>query len=405
MGDDFEGFGSKYAAVYPLLSKMNPASLVVISDGRDVLINNPMFDHADVSSAVSEFRSAYSELTSTYPRAIVVSAEAQCCVSALTHVVPGQYYNTDGTRNSRACASGEEGCLWAGEEKAMPWENFMRQIAVDRAIATDNADIYLNAGLMAGSASNLIRVIESAMIGKDEDDQAVLTDYMFLHPEEIVLDYGQTLFGNNRGGIEGTEEEKCVFDLSDEDSSSSMRLVHAKTGTSPLFLHSPGKFLECHDELAAKLGVVSEAVSTSRRLLEQSFEGRALTQNCNYGGTFVCPANSSRRPGRQCYDTINDCQCNPGFDLTFGQCLCLEIQCPANSSRRPGRSCYNTINDCACKAGFSWVNGQCVNRCNFQCPVNSTPKRNRQCYSSMDDCKCDQGFISSGIGCIARKPA
>ena len=36
-GQSFDGFGSKYAAVYPVLSTMNPDALVVISDGRDVI--------------------------------------------------------------------------------------------------------------------------------------------------------------------------------------------------------------------------------------------------------------------------------------------------------------------------------------------------------------------------------
>jgi hypothetical protein len=33
------------------------------------------------------------------------------------------------------------------------------------------------------------------------------------------------------------------------------RLIHSETGTTPLFIHSPGGFVSCHEGLAAKLGV------------------------------------------------------------------------------------------------------------------------------------------------------
>ena len=211
-GQTFEGFGSKYAAVYSFLSMMEPDALVVISDGRDVLINNPMQSDAYAALSVQEFRDAYNEITKDSPSAIVVSAEAQCCVSALTHVALGGYFNSDGSRNKRSCSSGEEDCMWAGDDKALPWEKFMKTLALERT-DSDSDDIYLNAGLMVGTAKNLIRVISSASIAKYEDDQAVLTDFMYYHPDQIILDYGQTIFGNNRGGHGGFTDDSCTFDV------------------------------------------------------------------------------------------------------------------------------------------------------------------------------------------------
>lgn len=52
--------------------------------------------------------------------------------------------------------------------------------------------VYLNAGLMAGTAKNLIQLIDATQIGGNEDDQAVLTDYMYHNKDSIIMD--------NRGG-------------------------------------------------------------------------------------------------------------------------------------------------------------------------------------------------------------
>jgi hypothetical protein len=278
-GQGFEGFGSKYAAVYPVLKEMHADQLVAIVDGRDVLINNPTSTDRYLESAVSEFRASFEQLTAQHPGAIVVSAEAQCCVSALSHAAPGDYYNKDGSRKERACASGEEGCMWAGDDKIVPWENFMKHLAIERT-SQHYDDVFLNAGLIAGTAGDLVHLIEKTNIGKDEDDQAVLTDYMYRFPGSIVLDYGQTMFGNNRGGLKG--EDSCTFTLLANE-----RLTHMKTLTSPLFVHSPGGFLECHDALAAKLGI-QQVSATARRRLKQI--GRDLSnQNakCNYGACLL----------------------------------------------------------------------------------------------------------------------
>jgi hypothetical protein len=272
-GQGFEGYGSKYAAVYPILKQLPDDELVVISDGRDVLLNNPLSSDRYTKTAAVEFQRAFNALTKGLKEGVVViSAEAKCCVSALTHATPGSYYHQDGTRNERACPSGEEGCLFKGNEFALPWENFMKSLAIEQSNSNrDFDDVYLNAGLMAGTTKDLLRLIEQAQIGKDEDDQAVLTDFMYHNPNTIVLDYGQTMFGNNRGGFNNdalsydeNKDSTCMFHLSESDTHD--RLHHSKTKTSPLFVHSPGGYLQCHDELIHKLGYASVSAKTRRRL-------------------------------------------------------------------------------------------------------------------------------------------
>ena len=352
-GQTFTGFGSKYAAILPALEALAADSLAVISDGRDVLTNTATTDRGS-STTVPRFVEAFDRLTSSSPGSVVISAEAQCCVSALTHFAPGELFGADGRRTNRACYSGKEGCFWNGDDKVQPWESFMRDVASSHG-AGSHEDVFLNAGLMVGRASDLIRVIKAADIGEEEDDQAVLTDYMYNHPGQIVLDYGQELFGNNR--------ETCMFELQDS------HLVHKQTRTSPLFIHTPGGSSTCHVELMAELGQKAMPKTTKRRLLQWKAQthnyyeddecsdgqkllgGYCVQEWCN--ADFQCPSGASRRPDRECYDSVHDCTCDDRSQkLLGGYCVqewCnADFQCPSGASRRPDRECYDSIHDCAC---------------------------------------------------------
>lgn len=295
--ESFVGFGTKFITVLPILHEMlitNPDSLVVITDSRDVLINNrhdTMENGAASFSIAVKFREAFNELTTNHTGAIVVSAEAQCCVSALTHASPGGYFNRiDGSRKAKACLSGNETCLWAGDDRAAPWENFMKELMIDRLTTSSNAskdtleydDKYLNAGLIVGKVVDLIRTIESAQIDATEDDQAVLTDYMYHHPTSVLLDYAQTLFGNNRlGNRKQKNANGCIFRYG-SNSTDKGSLVHSITNTIPLFIHSPGGYYECHDKLSGMLGLSSVSKAARQRFLRRDPVRRKGTE-CNYG--------------------------------------------------------------------------------------------------------------------------
>jgi hypothetical protein len=290
-GNSFQGYGDKFISVLPILKEMKNEELVVITDSRDVLVNNPYNDDMYSNVFVDEIKMAFEELTYSHANSVVVSAEAQCCVSALTHAVPGSFYNADGTRNQIACSSGKPDCLWNGNDKATPWEIFMKDLMLDRTAQDVHVydDMYLNAGLIAGRAVDLVRVIESMKIEQSEDDQAVLTDYMYHHPEDIVLDYEQKIFGNNRAGVATlSKEDQCTFSMKDEDS----RLHHTKTGTTPFFIHSPGGFYECHDSLSQILGVPTVQDGTQRQLWKEE-------KKCNYGNkwqNFLCKERQNAAP-------------------------------------------------------------------------------------------------------------
>lgn len=303
----FNGFGSKYQAVLPELEKVEADTIVVLSDGRDVLMNKV---------GLKDFENKFEVLTRHQPEAIVVSAEAQCCVSALTYAKPGDYIQ-NGERVQRACTSGSDGCLWKGDEFATPWEDFMHEAAFQQGNGSSQ-DIYLNAGLIVGRAQNLIRVFKRADIQESEDDQAVLTDYMYRFRDEIVLDYNQEIFGNNR--------DTCMFSLDGD------RLVHKETKTSPLLIHSPGGNTECHEELQQELGQTVTTKVARRRLF--MWKSTSHNYKCKAGDKLV----SNCCVKNWCYD---------------------DYKCPANSHRKPNRFCYNNFDDCECESGFCKVNGKC----------------------------------------------
>jgi hypothetical protein len=273
-GTTFEGFGSKYEAVIPFLRTLEPDALVVLSDGRDVLMNHPALANSFMSQqAVRDFRNGFELITKQFPGAIVISAEAQCCVGALTYAKPGDYFDFIGdTRKERACYSGHAPCLWNGDDKAEPWMDFMKELAMDHMAFGD--DIYLNAGLMTGTARDMLRVFDIANFQLTEDDQAVLTDYMYHHPTQIILDYHQLIFGNNRhsnNGCTGMFETKVKGE----------RLSHIETGSTPLFIHSPGGFVSCHESLANQLGVNTIGAESRRKL--QEWKQDAMKGKSNYG--------------------------------------------------------------------------------------------------------------------------
>jgi len=259
-GKTFHGYGSKYAAAKPVLGELPPDSLVVLSDSRDVITNIHQKRHFGLHmrlySSIIAFRKAYDTLTKSSPGAIVVSTEAQCCVTALGHVEPGDLFSKDGSRTGYACSSGPS-CAQKEVENALPWHDFMKEHATKHG-KEKLADIYLNAGLIAGKAKDLLAVIEALDIQEDEDDQAVLTAFMYRNPHSIVLDYDQSMFGTNRWA---SDDESCMFDFplalgssgSDDTLLAGRRLVHTETGASPLFIHSPGEIIKCHYQLLDKL--------------------------------------------------------------------------------------------------------------------------------------------------------
>jgi hypothetical protein len=209
-----------------------------------------------------------------------MSAEASCCVAAMSLAKPGDYFDENGHRMNLACPSGTDGCMWGGDIHKLPWEKFQEDLARN-ITGKDVPDVYLNAGLVGGTVRNLLNLISFANMAESEDDQAVFTDLMYRRPDMIVLDYAQEMFGNNRWWL-GMAGDGCVYRKTHTG-----QLAHIETGTTPFALHTAGKFFKCFSWMANQLELDRERTSTERSLrgsLSRELKPHTLTtRGGNYG--------------------------------------------------------------------------------------------------------------------------
>merc|ERR1712093_449542 len=140
---------------------------------------------------------------------IVVGAESQCCVSALTHANPGDFLNDDLTRTStEACFSGQPGCFHKGKAYEQPWVSKIQHLAAQRGVDSSTKNVYPNTGIIVGKAKNIRKIYEILNMKESEDDQALMTELM------LNNDWTEGLNG-------------CVYEWSKDVS----RFVHAKYKT------------------------------------------------------------------------------------------------------------------------------------------------------------------------------
>jgi len=263
-GEEWKGWGSKAKHISQKLSQIDPNRLVVVSDSRDVLLNNLN------NESVDRFVKNYQSLTNNKKDAIVLGAESQCCVSAMTHAKPGDFINDDLTRtNTQACNSGKTGCKHRGEEYQRLWIDQIKNLAQENQVSTKN--IYPNAGIIVGTAKNILNAYNILGMKETEDDQALFTELLLKQADLIVMDYEQKLIGNNiwTHGMDG-----CIFEWDDKE----RKFVHPENKNSPAFLHFQGKFYECYGKMASKFGYNGDM---TRKLAETGFNN----YNYNYQAT------------------------------------------------------------------------------------------------------------------------
>lgn len=244
-GTEWSGFSTKHNLALQRMKDMNPDDLVILSDFGDVVLNPGKGNRGE---AIGAFKEAFHEIVGNAPQgSVVVSAEAQCCVAALSYHVPGALVNADWQRERRACNSGAPNCLGTADPGSRQWENFMEKLAHERGYHGTKYP-YLNAGLIAGKARDLIRVLTALQLEAEEDDQAVMTDLLYRNPASFVLDYDQRLFGNARWAM--SDGQGCVFDWDNQTA----QFTQKETRTRPLFLHTSGHFFSCLRSVAGRLG-------------------------------------------------------------------------------------------------------------------------------------------------------
>lgn len=183
-----------FASAMEQLRTLSPEALVVLGDSeRDVASNNQY-------AALAAFKDFFNSRLQRDSHQIVVAAAPECCVAALSHIDLDQgLFVVDKQSNLRrnglrTCS--DDNCPPAADDDPMArvWQHTQQTLATQHGhVGASHA--YLDADLMAGRASDLLRVLEVADIKATEDATAVLTDLRRQRPDMIVLDYDQHLFG------------------------------------------------------------------------------------------------------------------------------------------------------------------------------------------------------------------
>lgn len=172
--------------------------------------------------------------------AVVVSAEPLCCVLAPSHQPPLSIFYDNGIpgASERGCPSGQPDCLHRANDWSDWWwdaiENF-----VDPWQEDDVDSPYLNAGLVAGPAEDVLAIYRTLALNHENDEQAVMTEYMLWWPAKVVLDDQQSLSGNSAWQSGGAQS--CPWELHWTNS----LVRHTMTGTWPSLLHFSGKNHGC----------------------------------------------------------------------------------------------------------------------------------------------------------------
>lgn len=203
------------------------------------------FPGEETFHSIFVLRSNFEKIWNDFPGAVVASAEVECCPTALTHSGPGELFSAAGKRIKRACLSGEDGCLWKSNKKAELWKKFMMDLAAKRGKSdAGKKRAFLDGSVLIGKAKDVLNLIDNLNAGNDEDDRAVLADYMYRFPNKLVLDYEQVLLGQARE-INVPRNQACPywhkeFNTPNREESRRMDfLSEVDPGSRPLFLFSP----------------------------------------------------------------------------------------------------------------------------------------------------------------------
>lgn len=237
----WDGWYGRYKTYLELLEHIPSAQLIFITDSRDVLVNN----------SPQEFMANYNKLTNIYgdetKSKIVFGTEVGCCVNQMWHYSPGSVFKNQNqnqinlvkeeiknkillqTNKKSEQLKLEEIELLKSEHnnhptfnlirteqvypngKIFPWEHWVNwnNLFIEKFLEANvkynlgikdyqkYPIIKLNFGLMVGICSSILRFLKTIDLKSGEDDQHLSSDFFFMRPEMVILDYTQILLSNS----------------------------------------------------------------------------------------------------------------------------------------------------------------------------------------------------------------
>lgn len=219
--DKWDSFGTKILNIKKYLETIDPNTLILQLDARDVIVNNTNPDNL-----IKKFNENFDI------NKVLYSTEQGCCVEPLYNTGPKGIISS-GVRNYKYInhnLSDKE-----RENNNKTWTESMKN-----KNTTDKNFHYLNAGLVLGLSKNLLKIYNIINIRSNEDDQAILTDLFLQNPELFQLDYNQIIFSNSNAW---DQENGCFYIWSES------KWKNKITDTNPSFIQTPGKHWSCYNTL------------------------------------------------------------------------------------------------------------------------------------------------------------
>ena len=188
---------ARFLEAIPRLKEMPPETIVMLSNGQATSLNPHIRSSHAFFTALSNIRKTFKAFIPS--DAILVSVSNECCSTAMRHMVPGALFSSDGRRLGRTCRAKECDTMPISTDTSTSWTDTMKQHSNKNGWSQSD-DIHLDGTFIAGTAKNVLTLIEELDVLPWEDDRAVLSDFMYRFPNRVVLDYEQNVFA---GRFEG----------------------------------------------------------------------------------------------------------------------------------------------------------------------------------------------------------
>jgi hypothetical protein len=241
----WDGWYGRYKIYLELLENIPEDQLIFVTDSRDVLVND----------SPNEFVKNYEKITKIYndekKNKIVFGTEIGCCVNQMWHFSPGVVFkNIDDNnisvikdviskniieseiKNNNYSLINYLDKIEIEENKSIynshptyslvrdnqkiftngkdyPWEHWIKWNTIFRErlieaikkyklimINNNYPLIKLNFGMMVGTNANILKMLKLFDLRAGEDDQHLATEFFYMRPEMVILDYTQILLSN-----------------------------------------------------------------------------------------------------------------------------------------------------------------------------------------------------------------
>lgn len=248
----WDGWYGRYKTYLDLLENIPPSQLVFITDSRDVLVNDSPIEFAN---SYNKLTSLYND---KLKNKIIFGTEIGCCVNQMWHYSPGSVFSNISPKQiedeknkiiEKISESGKKSGLLGlvgdikiannldqieieennsqynnhltysleripsnifPNGKEFPWKHWIKWNNVFKkkfveakskynflAQLDDNYPIIkLNFGMMVGTNSNVLKMLKLLDMRAGEDDQHLSSEFFYVRPEMVILDYTQILLSN-----------------------------------------------------------------------------------------------------------------------------------------------------------------------------------------------------------------